>query len=145
MGCSIYNHISAWEPNGLPRGVTLSDFTGFCLSPVRETESDGVSVCRPHEAGFWSVYGFHRDAEEWQIVHDADACDMGEALARIVDATGHRVEYRDLDRAYANTTLSGLSALLKQRIEELEADDPHWIPLHELPTHIELALLAREG
>lgn len=135
----------AWEPNGLPRGVTLSDFDGFCLSPVRETEGDGVTVCRPQDAGFWSVYGFHMEAQEWQIVHDADARDMGEALARIVEATFQRIEYRDPDHAYANTTLPALSALLKQRIDALEADDPRWIPLHELRQHIELALLAREG
>ena len=92
MGCPIYNHIGAWEPNGLPRGVTLSDFTGFCLSPVRETDGESVSVCRPTEADFWSVYGFNRDAEEWQIVHDAERDDAGEALARIVDATGEQVE-----------------------------------------------------
>lgn len=137
--------VLAWEPNGLPRGVTLSDFDGFCLSPVRETEADGVTVCRPQDADFWSVYGFHREAQEWQIVHDALARDMGEALARIAELTLHRIEYRDPDHAYANTTLHGLSVLLKQRMEELEADDPHWIPLHELRHHIELALLAREG
>ena len=135
----------AWEPNGLPRGVTLSDFDGFCLSPVRKTGDGDVTVCCPHEAGFWSVYGFHREVQEWQIVHDADARDMGEALARIAEATLHRIEYRDADRSYANTTLLGLSEMLKKRMEEIAADDPHWIPLHELRQHIDLALLAREG
>jgi hypothetical protein len=135
----------AWEPNGLPRGLTLSDFDGFCLSPVRETGDGDVTVCRPHEADFWSVYGFHRDAEEWQIVHDAEARDMGEALARIAEITFQRIEYRDPDHAYANTTLLDLSALLRKRIEEIAADDPHWIPLHDLRQNIDLALLAREG
>lgn len=131
----------AWEPNGLPCGVTLSDFDGFCLSPVCETEGDGVSVCRPQEATFWSVYGFHEEAQEWQIVHDADARDMGEALARIAEITLHRIEYRDPDRAYANTSLPALCALIAQRLADEQAAPDH--PLAVVRSGIAAALEAR--
>ena len=134
-------NLTGWQPNGLPHGVTLSDFTGFCLSPVRETGHEGVTVCHPAEADFWSVYGFNRDAEEWQIVHDAERDDAGEALARIVDATGEQVEYRDLDRAYANTRLPDLCELIAQRLADEGAVPDH--PLAVIRDRIAAALDAR--
>ena len=119
----------AWEPNGLPRDTTLADFTGFCLSPVRETDGEGVSVCRPTEADFWSVYGFHRDAGEWQIVHDAARHEIAAALIRIGEATGERIEYRDPDHAYADTRLPDLCELIAQRLADEQATPDHPLAL----------------
>ena len=133
-----------WHPNRLPENYTLADFTGFRLSPVHEHPDYGMIVCLPHEADFWSVYGFHGEAQEWQIVHDATAQDIGEALVRIEKATGNRIEYSDPTRAFSNTTLLRLSLLFGKWIEELDADDPRWIPVHEIRNAIDLALQAQE-
>lgn len=129
----------------MPEDDTLADFTGFRLSPVHEHPDYGMIVCLPHEAEFWSVYGFHRGAQEWQTVHDATAQDMGEALVRIEKTTGSRIEYRDPTRAFPNTTLLCLSILFGKWIEELDADNPRWIPVHAIRNAIDLALKAREG
>ncbi|WP_299913130.1 hypothetical protein [uncultured Paracoccus sp.] len=139
--------------NGLPRGTTIFDFTGFRVSPVRDM-GGSIEVCDPGDHGFWSVYGFHRDAEEWQIVHDAPWGEIGETLARIVDLTGELIEYRDLSHAYANTRLPDLVDLLAQRIlDEIpdqndpaaRMDDADAHPLEELRDLILIALNARRG
>ena len=149
---SVYQYRRAWTRldetrplqgfNGLTAGTTIHDFTGFCLSPVHESANGDVTVCCPEEAGFWSVYGFHRNAEEWQLVHDCGAHDTGEVLARIEDATGERIEYRDADRSYANTTLTGLRELFWQRLADERAAPDH--PLAVIRDQIAAALEARE-
>ncbi|AUH35631.1 hypothetical protein CUV01_18810 (plasmid) [Paracoccus tegillarcae] len=139
--------------NGLPCGTTIFAFSGFRLSPVRDM-GGSIEVCDPGEHDFWSVYGFHRDAEEWQIVHDAPWGEIGETLARIVDLTGELVEYRDLSHAYANTRLPDLVDLLAQRIldeipdqddADARMDDADAHPLEELRDLILFALNARRG
>lgn len=107
----------AQKLNGLPSGTTVFDFTGFRVSPVHHTGGN-IEVCDPGHHVLWSVYGFHRDAQEWQIVHDALPGEIGEVLARIVDLTGELVEYRDLSHAYANTRLPDLVDLLAERIHD---------------------------
>ena len=77
-------------------------------------------------------------------MHDATAQDIGEALVRIEKATGNRIEYSDPTRAFSNTTLLRLSLLFGKWIEELDADDPRWIPVHEIRNAIDLALQAQE-
>lgn len=125
VGTCINPEALSWHPNGLTKGVTAFDFDGFCLSPVRETESDSGEIvrCAPDEAQFWSIYGFHSADHEWQIVHDAEAAEIGEALARLVDLTGHLIEYRDESRAYANIRLADLPELLSQRILDQLPED----------------------
>lgn len=114
----------AWRPNGLPAGDTVWSFTGFRVSPTREIGDTGeIEVCDPGEHHLWSIYGFHRDAEEWQVVHDAERGDVGEALARIVTLTGELIEYRDNTHAYANTRLADLPVLLAQRVHDEAGDD----------------------
>ena len=139
--------------NGLPKGSTIFEFTGFRVSPVRDM-GGSIEVCDPGEHAFWSVYGFHRDAEKWQIVHDAPWGEIGETLARIVDLTGELVEYRDLSHAYANTRLPDLVDLLAQRIlDEIpdqndpaaRMDDADAHPLEELRDLILFALDTRRG
>ncbi|MGR3391827.1 hypothetical protein [Sagittula sp.] len=143
----------AQKLNGLPSGTTVFDFTGFCVSPVRNM-GDTIEICDPGEHAFWSVYGFHRETQEWNIVHDAESDDIGETLARIVDLTGELVEYRDLSRAYANTRLPELLDLLAERINNevsgmgddaarATAADTH--PLTYLRDQIRAALDARRG
>ena len=145
--------------NGLPSGVTIFDFTGFRVSPVHHTggalTSGNIEVCDPCERVLWSVYGFHRDAEEWQIVHDVVDGEIGEILARIVDLTGEMVEYRDLSHAYANTRLPDLVDLLAERIHDeipgyddpadFREDDFEAHPLSELRDGILTALDLRRG
>lgn len=114
-GQQIDENALAQNFNGLPSGTTIFDFTGFRVSPVRDM-GGSCEVCDPGEHDFWSVYGFHREAEEWQIVHDDTSGDIGETLARIVDLTGELIEYRDLSYAYANTRLLDLVDLLAERI-----------------------------
>lgn len=133
-----------WSPNGLPRGDKLADFTGFCLSPTRQAEHDQMEVCMPAEAEQWSIYGFHADAEEWQIVHDADLKSVGETLARIHDATGARIEYRDTGRAYADTTLAGLYLMVSQRVQDEPWPSLTWERLQSLRMQIEAAISVRE-
>lgn len=140
--------------NGLPSGTTIFDFTGFRVSPVRDMVGS-IEVCEPGEHGFWSVYGFHRSVEEWQIVHDAEDGEIGEVLARIVELTGELVEYRDLCHGYANTRLSDLVDLLAERIHDeipgyddpanFREDDFDAHPLAELREQIAAALDARRG
>ena len=139
--------------NGLPSGATIFDFTGFRVSPAHNM-GGSIEVCDPGEHIFWSVYGFHREAEEWQIVHDATSAEIGEILARIVDLTGDLIEYRDLSHAYANTRLPDLVDLLAQRIldeipdqddTEARMDDADAHPLEELRDLILFALNARRG
>ena len=140
--------------NGLPSGTTIFDFTGFRVSPVRDM-GGSCEVCGPGEHDFWSVYGFHRDAEEWQIVHDDTSGDIGETLARIVDLTGELVEYRDLGHAYANSRLPDLVDLLAERIHDeipgyddpagFREDDFEAHPLAELRDGILAALDLRRG
>lgn len=132
-----------WRPNGLPKGVTAFDFDGFSLSPVRQTEPESGEIerCSPVTAQFWSIYGFHSADHEWQIVHDAPAAEIGDALGRLVDLTGHLIEYRDEERAYANTRLVDLAELLAQRIlEEMPENDAPAHPLTELRKSILAAL-----
>lgn len=144
----------AWRPNGLSKGMTVFDFDGFCLSPVRETEpgSGEIMVCVPDEAQFWSIYGLHKEHGEWQLVHDAEEGETGEVLARIVDLTGELIEYRDFERAYANTRLADLAELLSQRIldelpdttdETARTDDADNHPLTALREEILAALKLR--
>ena len=140
--------------NGLPSGTCILDFTGFRVSPVRDM-GGSIEVCDPGEHAFWSVYGFHREAEEWQIVHDALSDDIGESLARIVDLTGELVEYRDLSHAYANTRLPDLVDLLAERIhdeipgyddpEHFREDDFDAHPLTYLREQILAAIEKRRG
>ena len=140
--------------NGLPKGSTIFDFTGFRVSPVRDM-GGSVEVCDPGEHVCWSIYGFHAEAREWQIVHDATWGEIGEAAARIVDLTGELVEYRDLSHAYANTRLPDLVDLLAQRIhdeipgydhpESFREDDFDAHPLAELRESIADALDLRRG
>ncbi|AUH66918.1 hypothetical protein [Paracoccus zhejiangensis] len=85
--------------NGFCAGMTIFDFSGFRVSPVRDM-GGSIEVCDPGGHAFWSIYGFDREAMEWLIVHDAQPGEIGEILARIVDLTGELVEYRDLGRAY---------------------------------------------
>lgn len=145
--------------NGLPKGSTIFDFTGFRVSPVHHTggtlTGENIEVCDPGQHVLWSVYGFHRQAQEWQIVHDALPGEIGEVLARIVDLTGELVEYRDLSHAYANTRLPDLVDLLAQRIhdeipgydhpESFREDDFDAHPLAELRESIADALDLRRG
>lgn len=116
--------------NGLCKGESPFDFTGFRISPVRNESDDPectcFEVCEPGEQAFWSVYGFHAEAREWLLVHDCEAGEEGEILARLVDLTGHLVEYRDAGKAYANTRLADLPEIIGQRIldEVPDQDDP---------------------
>ena len=144
----------AQDWNGLPSGTTVFDFSGFCVSPVRDM-GGSIEVCDPGEHAFWSVYGFHREAQEWQIVHDAESDDIGESLARIVDLTGELVEYRDLCHAYANTRLPDLVDLLAECIhdeipgyddpEHFREDDFDAHPLTYLREQILAAIEKRRG
>ncbi|MCF3974825.1 hypothetical protein [Paracoccus salsus] len=143
----------AHDWNGLPSGTIILDFTGFRVSPVRDM-GGSIEVCDPGEHAFWSVYGFHREAQEWQIVHDALSDDIGESLARIVELTGELVEYRDLSHAYANTRLPDLVDLLAQRIlDEIpdqdaagaRADDADTHPLSYLREQIRAAIEKRRA
>lgn len=152
-GQRIDENALAQKFNGLPSGVTIFDFSGFCVSPVRDM-GGSVEVCDPGERGFWSIYGCDRDTGEWQIVHDALSNDIGETLARIVEMTGELVEYRDLDHAYANSRLCDLVDLLAQRILDdvpdqgdaaARADDADAHPLTELREQIRAALDKRRG
>ncbi|MDT1064186.1 hypothetical protein RM190_20150 [Paracoccus sp. CPCC 101403] len=108
--------------NGLSRGGSPFDFTGFRISPVRNESDDPdctrIEVCEPGEHRFWLVYGYHAEAQEWWIVHDCEAGEEGEVLARLVDLTGHLVEYRDGGKAYANTRLADLPVILADRIHD---------------------------
>ena len=149
---SVYQYRRAWTRldqtappqgfNGLTNGTTLFDFTSFCLSPAHETGDGDVAVCDPAEAGFWSIYGFLRDVQEWRIVHDADAAGIGEVLARIAETTFQRIEYRDPDRAYPDATLRALSELIAQRLADEHAADH---PLAVVRAGIVAALKLREA
>ncbi|WP_299846482.1 hypothetical protein, partial [uncultured Paracoccus sp.] len=140
--------------NGLPSDTTIFDFSGFRVSPVRDM-GGSIEVCEPGEHCFWSVYGFHRSVEEWQIVHDAEDGEIGEVLAHIVELTGELVEYRDLCHGYANTRLPDLVDLLAERIHDeipgyddpadFREDDFDAHPLAELREQIAAALDARRG
>lgn len=133
-----------WRPNCLSQSDTLADFSGFCLSPTREADAGNIEVCLPAEAEQWSIYGFHAEFHEWHIVHDADLKTVGEMLARIEDATGQRIEYRDTERAYANTTLAGLYHLVSQRVRDEPWPSLTWERMQSLRLQIEAAISVRE-
>lgn len=142
--------------NGLFGSETPFSFDGFRISPVRhEPRGSGssVEVCAAAEHEFWSIYGFHRASREWLIVHDCEDGEEGEMLARLVDLTGHLIEYRDTDHAYANTRLVDLPVLLAERIhdeipdlgeENARLDDSDTHPLTPLRESILAALAARD-
>lgn len=116
--------------NGLCRGDSPHDFTGFQISPVwseaRGPVDESLEVCVPGDHAFWSIYGFHGESREWLIVHDCQTGEEGEILARLVELTGNLVEYRDAEKAYANTRLADLPALLSDRIhDEIPGHDHH--------------------
>lgn len=145
-GCRLDEAALEWHPNGFAAGMTLFDFDGFRLSPVRERkEDDCVETCQPGQCHFWAIYGFHRQAQEWQLVHDAQEGEAGEALARIVDLTGDLVEYRDDARAYANTRLADLPRMIADRLSDSDCSAGDRIALSLLRDQIAAALAAREA
>lgn len=139
--------------NGLAGRDTILDFYGFYVAPVRIAD-DRAEICNPGEHTVWSIYGWYRDEEndraDWMLVHDADDDDLAEKLAEITDLMGDMVEYRDLDHAYANTSLAALADLIAARIldeepEDARLDDADNHPLTELREQILAAIEINAG